>query len=119
MSDVIGADATLCLVREFGGTRLRIPQEVNQSSELAISIGLDAARAASAAWGGDRLRIPLVRWWQARCLHADGKTTREIALALRVTETSVPDLLHGRRHSRDTLHQRGEQPRPTQLTLFD
>lgn len=119
ISDVIGAEATLLLVREFGGMRIRIPKEASQAIELAAVIGLDAAKKAVAAWTDDRLRIPLVRWWQARCLHAEGKSTREIARALRVTETSVPDLLHGRRHSRDTLRQRGEQPKAVQLTLFE
>lgn len=117
IAEVVGPDATLQLVRHYGGTRLHVPKEVNQGSELALVIGLPAARAAAAAWGGDRPRIPLARWWQARCLRVEGKTTREIALALRVAETSVPDLLHGRRHSRDTLEQRGN-PKPRQPDLF-
>ncbi len=115
---MIGADATLKLVREFGGTRVRIPQMPTEACQLAMAIGLEPARAAAAMWGGDRLRVPLLRAWQAQCLNAEGRTAREIARALGVTETSVPDMLHGRRSSRGTLGQHGDL-KLRQLNLFD
>jgi hypothetical protein len=118
ITDVIGAEAALRLVRAYGGTRLHVPRLVNQGHDLALTIGLDAARRLADAWGGLRPRIPLARWWQARCLEAEGRTHREIARELRVAETSVPDLLHGRRQSRDTREQRGLAPAPTQPDLF-
>jgi len=118
IADVVGPEATLALVKAFGGTRLYISSTVQPDGEFAQAIGVSAAQAAARAWGGDRPRIPLARPWLARCLQAEGRTNREIARELRVAETSVPDLLYGRRQSRDNRDVRGLPPAPLQLDMF-
>ena len=103
----------------FGGLRIRIAKNPTPCTEIALEVGLDAAKALARRWGGDRPRIPLTRWWLARCLKAQGKSTSQIAAALKITETSVPDLLNGRRLSRGLIEgQAGQKPaakKPTKV----
>ena len=117
ITEVIGAEAALKLVATYGGTRLHVPKEINQGSQLALVIGLDAARQAARAWGGDRPKIPLHRTWMARCLRADGKSHREIALALRVVESTVPRMLQEQRQ-RGAPFPRRQDGDPNQLDMF-
>lgn len=116
---VIGPEATRLLIKEFGGTRLHVWETVDPQGELARAIGMEAALAACKAWSVNRLRIPLARAWQARCLQAEGKNNRQIARELRVAETSVADLLHGRRQSRDNRALRGLPAKLSQPDLFE
>lgn len=119
ITKVIGADATLALVREFGGTRLYIPVKALAGGDLTRAIGLPAAQAAARSWGADRLEIPLARQWQANCLKAEGRTKRQIARELRISQSTVVDLLRGRRQTRDSREVRGLPPVALQLDLFE
>ena len=116
-TDLIGATATLALVRAFGGLLVYFPENPPPQGPLAKAIGLEAAQILGQAWARDRRRVPLARHWQARCLQAEGKNQREIARKLGVTETAVHDLLYGRRLSRETRDLRGLPP--LQPDLFE
>jgi hypothetical protein len=118
ITQAIGVEAALKLLLAYGGTRLYVPHEVNQGSDLALEIGLDAARALVRAGGGDRPRIPLRRNWMARCLRAQGKSHREIALALRVVESTVPRMLLEQQPRGAPFASKRQDGDPNQLDMF-
>ncbi|MBX9595079.1 MAG: hypothetical protein K2X46_11995 [Roseomonas sp.] len=93
LSGIIGADATLRLVEERGGTSIFVPREVNQASPLAQLVGLGNARRLSEVYGGDYIAVPLLRWWRVRVEKARGLKDREIARKLVMTEGQVSRLL--------------------------
>lgn len=59
--DLIGLAATLNLVEHFGGLiTLYVPRDIEPSHQIAIAIGITAARKLVLRYGGDCLRsIPL------------------------------------------------------------
>lgn len=57
--DVIGLDATLCLIDKFGGTELYIPYSITQSHALVQVVGLDNADLLVRTFGGYRMYISL------------------------------------------------------------
>jgi hypothetical protein len=57
IADVIGIDATLMLVRDFGGRHLNIPHKAKSTHSLAVLIGLDLFKKLCAYYGGTKLEI--------------------------------------------------------------
>jgi hypothetical protein len=87
--DLIGEDAALKLVEEFGGRRLDIPRSVGPRHQLAKVIGEAAARKLVAEYFGGRLRVPMAKFWRAQVYRARGLSYNEIAKRLQVTDNSV------------------------------
>lgn len=59
--ELCGHQATLALVRQYGGRQLSIPQEatLTENHPLALVIGLTNARRLGRARGGERIEIPV------------------------------------------------------------
>lgn len=59
--DKIGLAETIELCRGWGGRTLVVPQRVNPSHPLALSLGLKLAKRISEAFGGRTLQLPRER----------------------------------------------------------
>ncbi len=79
----------LAFIRAFGGTRLYIPKDPNQSSTLVQAVGREAAQALATWRGGEEIKVPIARHWQIRVLKAEGHSYSEIARQMRITEDAV------------------------------
>lgn len=92
--EVIGEEATLLLIENFGGTRVNVPVQPDRPSILAEAVGLETQAKLVARFGGDRLKIPLCRWWRARIYRWQrGMTIQQIARRLGMVESGVSLLL--------------------------
>jgi predicted DNA-binding protein (UPF0251 family) len=85
----IGSLATILIVEARGGTRVKIPKHVNQGSELALVVGLEAARALSHWRGGETVKVPLAKLWRIRLYRAEGLSYTDIARRLCVGESTI------------------------------
>jgi hypothetical protein len=97
IASLIGEAATLRLIEEHGGTRIYVPAKPHQGHPLALTIGLDAARALASDWGGIWLKVPLCRHWRARVYRARGESYRAIAKRLGMDESGVWRILNAAR----------------------
>ena len=102
LSDVIGLDATLMLVRHFGGIRLYIPQDASGHS-LADVLGTEALELLVQVYGGDRLEVPkgakVIRDEVLRRRYngtdgTDGAHPRDLAREFFLTERQVRRILN-------------------------
>ena len=90
IATVIGAEATLRLVEQHGGVRIKVPSRARLDSALGRTIGADALRALVEAYGGNTFNVPLCKRWRVRVLRLrDGLSYSEIARALNMTEGTV------------------------------
>jgi hypothetical protein len=117
--DIIGLDATLCLVKRWGGVRVYIPTVRNLDADhwLAQDIGMERAVALANIHQGEYLLIPMATQALNKLKEAlirldlgNGMSVRDIALKHRVHERRVWRI----KASAD--QQREEQER--QQTLF-
>jgi Mor family transcriptional regulator len=58
LETVIGLEATLLLVDQWGGVNLYIPQSVADGHAIVEKIGLDAAEKLAGYFGGDHIAMP-------------------------------------------------------------
>lgn len=58
--DLIGLGATMKLVEQYGGIRVKIPESCRRNSELTKCVGIEASRKLTDVYGGDRLELPLM-----------------------------------------------------------
>jgi hypothetical protein len=93
IADLVGAEATLRLIEEHGGTRLYVPKEPNQGTPLARLVGIAGANAMAARYGGDFIKVPLARNWRVRLYRGRGDTYTAIARRLGITESQVSKIL--------------------------
>jgi hypothetical protein len=89
LAEIIGPRATLTLIEAHGGTRIKVPKNVNQGSALARAIGLDAARAMAGWRGGETVKVPLAKPWRIRLYRAEGLSYTQIARKLGIGESAV------------------------------
>lgn len=101
LAEVVGLEATLMLVRHFGGIRVYIPQDAAGHS-LADVLGEDALAALVGVYGGDRIEVPkgakLIRDAVIRQRHygtdgTDGESAMALARAFFLTERQVRRIL--------------------------
>lgn len=59
--DLVGHQASIELLRAFGGRRLKIPGEIHHDHALVFCVGQDAARKLAQAYGGTDLDVPAER----------------------------------------------------------
>lgn len=92
LETVIGPEAFLDLAQAFGGTRLYVPATMTKEHEIAVAIGMPAARVLSERFAPDVIRVPLAREARARSYRQAGASYAQIARRLGITETSVEKL---------------------------
>lgn len=108
---ILGDEAFLALVENFGGDRLYVPKGAD--NRVSQAIGSAAASKLAAHFGGDSPRIPLAREFRARQYRLAGMTNPAIAKRLGMTVPGV-----------EQLFARAPTPRikkvdERQLTMFD
>lgn len=85
IKEVIGLDATINLVRAFGGTRIYVPAKMGPGHKLIAALGEEASTALSKRFKGEEIAVPRA----AKALKA--VRDREMCI-LYDTGTSVPNL---------------------------
>lgn len=113
---LIGAEAALRLVEQYGGLTLDVPRSVNQGSALPRKIGLGAARILVEKYSGGRMQVPLARAWRARIYRErDGLSIPDIARRLSATRWTVMRWLNDTGCGQAAFDTRDH----AQLNLFD
>jgi hypothetical protein len=94
--DLIGMDATLLLVKHYGGTHLNIPKKAKPDHNLVSLIGLSTFQALCLRYGSTKLEIDLcitvLRQQQKQRILADverGMTNAQVARKHNTTERQV------------------------------
>lgn len=101
IAELIGLPGTLKLVETYGGARLYVPKKIDAAHDLARLIGLDHATLLADTYGGeDHFDIPravtatrAARDARIRADRATGTTHRELALANKLTERQIRNIL--------------------------
>lgn len=88
---VIGADATLRLVEQLGGVRVKLSNKAGPTSMLVLAIGSDAQQKLAREFGaGSSLNVPLCKPWRVKVLRLrDGLSYSDIARELGMVESTV------------------------------
>lgn len=91
---ILGEDGALRLIEEAGGTRVYVSSKPDASSSLSLMIGLEGAQRMAEGLlahkaGGIYVKVPLMRAWRIRLYRSRRYTVRDIARALRVSESTV------------------------------
>lgn len=92
MLAALGEDDFIRLAETFGGLRLYVPGNIDQS-DLPGAIGGAAASKLSKLFPGGYIRVPLAREIRAARYRAMGASNRDIASKLRIAETSVDKIV--------------------------
>ncbi|MFZ6748538.1 Mor transcription activator family protein [Undibacterium sp. Ren11W] len=103
VADLIGLQATLVLVRHYGGVRLYVPMLMTPEHILSRLIGFETALKLASEFGGiDHFDIPratgalrLVRNRQIADKYVKGKSLRNLALEYAMTERAIVKILAG------------------------
>ncbi len=98
---LVGLQATLILVHNYGGVRLYVPVNMTPDHIIARLIGFDLALKLAAEFGGmDHFDIPraagalrLVRNREIAEKFVKGKTLRQLALEYLMTERAIQKIL--------------------------
>lgn len=109
---LIGEDAFVRLVEEFGGTRLFVPHPPKQPGtnrkahswlrkdrplqtghELLRTVGRHNAEILAKHFSGSYIRVPLAREMRVRRYRKDGDSNAKIARKLGINETSVDKII--------------------------
>jgi len=61
LTQFIGYQPAIILVRGWGGRRLRVPANVDERHPIALAIGLEPAERLAAFYGGTELELPAER----------------------------------------------------------
>lgn len=90
--DLIGAEATLKLLEDRGGSRLYI-SDPGPETEVTRIVGLDAATRLHEKFGRNWIKVPFGRQWRVVCYIAMGLNRRQTAQRAGCTENTVDDIL--------------------------
>lgn len=101
IAELIGLPGTLKLVETYGGVRLYVPKKIDAAHDLARLIGLEQATTLAETYGGElHFDIPravaatlAARNARIRADRAAGMTHRELALANKITERQIRNIL--------------------------
>lgn len=92
---IMGVEAALAVVEQWGGTRLYVPKAPAGESELVKAVGDGPAKALAEAFGGEYLKVPLARRWRILAYHAMSLSYAQIARRAGCTEKHVGETLRG------------------------
>lgn len=90
--ELLGEEGYFSLVEHFGGLVTYIPKRTDLTV-MSKRIGERLATLLADNYGGEHLDIPLSRPFRAKVLYARGKTIKDIALHLTMTERHVYKVL--------------------------
>jgi hypothetical protein len=93
----MGAELAVQFLLAFGGAEMAVPDSPNGRSAHEALIGPEAAARLSAVKDRLQRRVPLAKAWLAAMLHWQGHSTAHIARTLRVSDTSVRNMLKDRK----------------------
>ncbi len=108
--DLIGLQATFRLVQHFGGAiAVYVPHQIETDHQLAVALGLPAARKLAVYYGGAELRnIPRCAFGLRRIRNAEidrrhraGDSALNLARAFGLTERQVRTILSEARDRTD------------------
>lgn len=85
----IGEDAAVALAEEFAGTRLYVPNQMNDRHRIVELLGRAAADKLSDHYGRVAMRVPLLRANRALRYRKQGLSNGRIAVRLGMTESGV------------------------------
>lgn len=93
LSDIMGLNAALSLVRTMPGVRVYVPANMTESNAIAQIVGMEAAQKLSKHFAGDRIQLPSIKLQlqdiQLYQLKADGFSNKDCALKMGVTERTI------------------------------
>lgn len=96
IADEVGLDEAMKLAHRFGGQSIWVSPDPKPDSPLALAFGLPAARKIGELLGSGEVRIPAAAAAALRARRAailrlrdDGKSVREVAYLLGVSERCV------------------------------
>jgi Mor family transcriptional regulator len=95
LAEVIGIDACLILVDEFGGSRLYIPKSAVFESHRLSCLGTEAFNALIRTLGGNLLQIPCAASWKKWIRNNEiveacqGSSVPKVAREFKLTERQV------------------------------
>ena len=96
IAEVIGLQRTLSLAKKAGGTRLYFSKTAKPEHSLVQLVGLRAARDLANRFGGESLHVPngraALNSYRARALRREGRTVREIARKLGLSDRWISQL---------------------------
>jgi hypothetical protein len=101
INGIVGLEATLTIVKHYGGVRLYVPMTMTPDHILARLIGFDAAVKMAKEFGGmDHFDIPraadalrAVRNREILDKYTKGKSLRLLAIEYQMTERSILKIL--------------------------
>ena len=104
LAEVVGPEAALILQRDWGGIRLYVPRNLDESHPIALAIGWDAALKLCQWRPGEQLLLPSLYAARSRkaMIAAAKGSHAQIARALGVTERHVRGVKAGAREEADT-----------------
>src|SRR5690606_29772942 len=101
VADELGDDVALKLMREFGGTRIKLPRNPGPGTRLATLLGAEMARRVVGLLGHGELPVPTCAavtqaMWRrdVRAARRDGATISAIARRYGVSERTVSRAVH-------------------------
>ncbi len=96
IADELGLDAALKLAHRFGGQSIYVSADPTADSPLALAFGIETARAIGGLLGSGEVTVPVAAAAAFRARRAEilrlrdeGRTVREIAETLGISERSV------------------------------
>lgn len=89
LTDILGIEATLDLMRHYGGSRVYVPANPSEDSPLVKALGLDVARRLADIAGKTTIKVPLAKAWRSRVLRAQGHSEAQVARMLGIDESTV------------------------------
>jgi hypothetical protein len=108
-NDLLGRGIPLAgvlgLIRRYGGSPVTVPYTVNESSELAQILGLEALQKLVSQCAGDHFYVPRATRLERHCrdeailrAYAEGHTLADIARTHQVTDRTVSTVVarHGK-----------------------
>jgi hypothetical protein len=102
---VIGFDAAMRLVKQFGGTHLNIPKRAKSNHALVCCIGFEELEKLCHYYGGDKLEIDLchhiISQQKQQLILAgiqSGKTNAQLARQFNTTERQIRRIKQRSRH---------------------
>lgn len=93
----LGPELAVVFLLHYGGAELYIRTHPTERTEYAAVVGLEGAQALAEYAETMQSRVPLAKAWLTAMLDWQGHSVAEIARKLRVSDTSVRNMLKARK----------------------